>query len=537
MKLSFLRNAILVSSVSGLVLPSASVAATDPMIDRIASEGMDQSQVMLLAHELIDGIGARLTNSPSINQAQDWAMAKYRGWGLKNVHEEPFLFGPGWSFREATARMVIPRVRNLTVIPIAWTPGTPQPISAEVVVAPIEKPEHFDKWRGKLAGKIVLIDLPGNGDEPTEAAFVRLDDKALADLDTYDQPNFDPDDEDRRTRRITRALQVAQFLKDEGALAFVRRSPRDGGLVHGSGYTHWPDQYSALPGFELAAEDYRRLARFETLGQAPTLQLYSDARFEDADMTADNVFAEIPGTDPNAGYVMAGAHFDSWVAGDGAVDNGAGSAAVMEAARILSTLGIRPKRTIRFALWSGEEQGLLGSQAFIRAHIADRPAASDPLEDTANWQRRFPITKKAEYDRLKAYFNIDNGSGKLRGIYAEGNLAAAPLLGEWMQPFAPLGATKVVTAKTGGTDHVFMQSVAAPAYQFIQDPLDYDSRLHHTSVDTLDHMRPDDMRQMSVILAGMLYQAAMDERELPRRPLPTQPTAADPFKVKDPDAE
>jgi Zn-dependent M28 family amino/carboxypeptidase len=209
---------------------------------------------------------------------------------------------------------------------------------------------------------------------------------------------------------------------------------------------------------------------------------------------------------------------------------------VIEAARLLAKLGIRPKRTIRFALWGGEEQGLLGSRAYIEQHLATRPV--DPaLKGIASyiaWRNAFPITPKPEYGQLKAYFNMDNGSGRFRGIYIEGNIGAGKLLREWLAPFEMLGADKLVVSKTGGTDHVFMQAIGLPGYQFIQDPLDYESRVHHSSLDTVDHMRADDMRQAAVIMAGMLWQAANSDKELPRAVLPTQPVPTDPFKVRDP---
>jgi Zn-dependent M28 family amino/carboxypeptidase len=234
---------------------------------------------------------------------------------------------------------------------------------------------------------------------------------------------------------------------------------------------------------------------------------------------------------------MAGAHFDSWVAGDGASDNGAGSMVVLEAARILRKLGVRPKRTIRFALWEGEEQGLLGSRAYIEQHLVDRPTppGMDGLTAYFTWGNRYPVVKKPGYDQLKAYFNMDNGSGKFRGIYAEGNAAAVPLLREWLSPFNSMGADKVIASKTGGTDHVFMQAVGLQGFQFIQDPLDYGSRVHHSNIDTVDHMRGDDLRQAAVVMAGMLLQAANSDEEIPRPPLPTQPTATDPYAYQDPD--
>ena len=233
---------------------------------------------------------------------------------------------------------------------------------------------------------------------------------------------------------------------------------------------------------------------------------------------------------------MAGAHFDSWIAGDGAADNGAGSIVVMEAARILTRLGIKPRRTIRFALWAGEEQGLLGSRAYIERYLATRPV--DPgltgIAAYLGWSQGWPITPKPGFSQLKAYFNLDNGGGKIRGIYAENNLGAEPLLKQWLAPFADMGAERVVTSKTGGTDHVFMQAIGLPGYQFIQDPLDYGTRVHHSSLDTVDHLRGDDLRQAATIMAAMLLQAANSDRDLPRMPLPSKPVPTDPFQVPDP---
>jgi carboxypeptidase Q len=525
---TLLASAVVVSGV-------ANAATSDT--SRIIDEGMNRSQVMLTASELMDRIGPRLTNSANLDRAEDWALAKFRAYGLSNVHREPFDFGRGWNMTTSTARMVEPRLVNMTVIPVAWTPGTNGIIRAPIVVAPIDKEEHFAAYRGKLAGKIALVTLPGTSDEPKEAAFQRLSDKEIGEQDKYDLPTYDPEALDRRLKRFKFTQKLDQFLKSEGAVAWVRKSYRDGKLVSGEGYTYLADQSPALPGFELAAEDYRRLTRLAKTGPAPVIELSSDAQFDDRKHNANNIIAEIPGTDPKAGYVMAGGHFDSWIAGDGASDNGAGSVTVMEAARILRLLGVRPKRTIRFALWEGEEEGLLGSRAYLQQHLVDRPIppGMDGLTAYFTWGTRFPVAKRPEYDALKAYFNIDNGSGKLRGIYAEGNAGAVPLLHEWLAPFDSMGASSVVAAKTGGTDHVFMQAVGLQGFQFIQDPLDYESRVHHSSIDTLDHVRGDDLRQASVVLAGVLLAAANSDKEIPRPPLPTQPTATDPFKYDYPD--
>lgn len=263
-------------------------------------------------------------------------------------------------------------------------------------------------------------------------------------------------------------------------------------------------------------------------------------RFEDADTKAYNIFAEITGKDPKAGYVMAGAHLDSWVAADGAADNASGSAVVMEAARILAALGVKPKRTIRFALWSGEEQGLLGSAAYVEKYLATRPRNPDP--EKAEFSPRYnlttyPITPLPGFKDLKAYFNMDNGSGRLRGLHAERNLAAAPLLREWLGPLSAFDANRVVTGATGGTDHVYMAAMGLPAFQFVQDPLEYGSRTHHTSIDTFDRLRPDDLRQAAVVMATLLLAAAESDKTLPPNVLPTQAKDSDPFDYKDPNAD
>ncbi|MFM5885678.1 MAG: M20/M25/M40 family metallo-hydrolase [Novosphingobium sp.] len=515
--------------------------ASDAQINAVIDEGLNRSEAMTTASALMDGIGPRLTNSENYRRAADWAVARFQSMGLQNVHREGFEFGLGWNVDSYRATMIAPRRVEMTVMPVAWSPPTGGTLRAPIIIAPVGNPGRFElwkqEWKGKLAGKIVLTSLPGTTQEPSKPLFRRLDDKEIGEADKFDLPSFDPAAMDRRVKRVTYPLDLSRFLKDEGALAQVKISYRDGKLVHGEGYNYRPGETLALPAFELAAEDYRRLVRLAKTGPAPEIELSLAARYDNSTLQAQNLFGDIVGSDPKAGYVMAGGHFDSWIAGDGAADNGAGSAVVMEAARILSRLGVKPRRTIRFALWAGEEQGLLGSRAYIEQHLATRPV--DPklggIAAYAAWANAWPITPKAGYSDLKAYFNLDNGGGKVRGIYAENNIAAEPMLKKWLAPFDGMGASRVVTSKTGGTDHVFMQAIGLPGYQFIQDPLDYDSRVHHSNLDTLDHMRGDDLRQAATIMAAMLLQAANSDKDLPRQPLPTRPVPTDPFKVTDPD--
>ena len=521
--------------LAGVAAPT--LAAPDlAMVARITDEAMNHGEVVDTVAYLTDRIGPRMTNSPSMRVAERWTQDKFKGWGLTNVRTEGFDFGRGWSIESASVMLESPRRLGLRTIPVAWTPGTPAGgINAPLIVAPMKKPRDFAEWSGKLKGKIVAISFPRPPADATKLAFVRMDDKAIGELDEFQQPVTASDDGDGWFKFIQFGKQLDEFLAKEGAVGWVRMSYRDNGLLHGEGYQH--RDTPKLPGLELTAEDYRRLARLATQGDV-TLTITSQVKFDDSDPNGYNVLADLPGSDAKAGYVMAGAHLDSWVAADGAADNGAGSAVVMEAARILAALKVKPKRTIRFALWSGEEQGLYGSANYIERHFASRPANPDPVKARLSYDFKlgqYPIEKKADYNLLAAYFNMDNGGGKFRGIHAEGNFAAVPILQEWLSPFASMGASTVVASPTGGTDHEFMQAIGLPAFQFIQDPLEYGTTVHHSSVDTFDHLRPADLRQASVILASLLWEAANADKPLPAKPLPTKPKMTDPFRYEDPD--
>jgi carboxypeptidase Q len=529
----FLLSASLPAAV---VTPQATFPGESITINRIADVGFNHSEVLNTAAYLADEIGGRMTNSPAMRKAERWTQDKFIGWGLKDVRTEAFDFGRGWWIESSHVRMISPRPLELRAIPLAWTPATNGVLSAPVIVAPMIKESDFDEWKGKLTGKIVLVTWPAPPKDDGDAPFQRLTDAEMAKLDKYEQPTFDPAQRQKRVERFRFRPNLDAFLAREGAVALVQMSRTEGRLVHGEGYGFRVGKTPKLPGIELAAEDYRRLARLAKRGEV-RLEIDSRVHFEDADHNAYNVFADIPGSDPHAGYVMAGAHLDSWVAGDGAADNGAGSAVVMEAARILASIGVRPKRTIRFALWAGEEEGLLGSGAFVEAHLAHRPLPTDPAEAELPpyfLTDLYPVQTLPGFSELNGYFNLDNGSGKIRGIYAEGNFAVVPLFREWLSPFASLGASMVVAEPTGSTDHVFMSRLGLPAFQFIQDPLDYETRVHHTDLDTFDHLRPQDLRQASVVLATVLMAAANAEKPLPRKTLPTQPAVTDPFEYPDP---
>ncbi len=535
-----MRHLCFAGLLSLLTLPVAAGDTIDyATINRIIDEGFNHSELPQTAQYLTDRIGGRMTNSPQMRAAEKWTQERYRSWGLANIHTEGFDFGRGWSIESFSVRMSAPRALNLRAIPVAWTPPTAGTLSAGIIVAPMKRERDFAKWKGQLRGRIVLISKPSEGSRPDKAPFVRLSAEELAKLDTYEPPRHSEAKIARELKRASFDRQLDAFLAAEGAIAWLSESYRDGGLLHGEGYSYEVGRTPLLPGFEVAAEDYRKLARLAKAGADPTVELNSVLHFHDEDHNAYNIIAEIPGRDRKAGYVMAGAHLDSWVAADGAADNGAGSVAVMEAARILAKLGLKPRRTIRFALWSAEEQALGGSMAYVERHFATRPPLKDPDKAGINpyylWNLRWPITPLPGHEDIAAYFNIDNGSGKVRGIYAEGNPAVVPIFREWLEPFASMGATVVSAQHTSGTDHVFMQQVGIPGFQFVQDPLDYDTRIHHSSLDSYDHLQMDDLKQSAVILASMLWLSAERQQALPRAPVPRQPVDTSPFAHDDAD--
>lgn len=503
-------------------------------LNRIADEAFNHGEVVETAAYLSDRIGGRLTNSPAMRSAERWTQDQFKRWGLKDVHTEAFEFGRGWWIESCAVRMTAPRPLAVHAIPIAWTPATNGVQGAAIVVAPMAGEADFAQWQGKLSGKIVLVSWPAPPKDEVVAPFQRLTETDIARLDRYREPVTNPETEHKALERRLFKEKMDAFLAREGAVAWAQMSRSDGRLVHGEGYAFRTGSTPRLPGFEFGAEDYRRLARL-ALGGEVRLEIDSRVRFEDGDHNAYNVFADIRGKDSKE-YVMAGAHLDSWVAADGAADNGAGVAVVMEAARILAALGVEPRRTIRFALWAGEEQGLLGSAAYAAQHLAHRPPGDATLTALGPYfgSEGYPVQALPGFADLAAYFNLDNGSGKIRGIYTEGNFAVVPVLRDWLAPFGSLGVATVAAEPTDSTDHVMFSRLGLPAFQFVQDPLDYETRVHHTDLDSFDHLRPEDLRQAAVIMAAVLLDAADAGSAMPRKVLPTAPRATDPFRYAEP---
>jgi carboxypeptidase Q len=520
------------------------------VVHRIKDEAFRNSQVMDHLFFLTDVNGPRLTGSPGWRSAAEWAMSSLKKWGVSDPHLETWgRFGRGWSLRRFSANLEAPVYAPLHGVPKAWSAGTGGPVSGEVVLAPVfadkQTSEIWDldaladgirdyaaRQKGKLKGKIVLLEPPPSPALPAKPLVEKFDDAKLDLLAQGPEPEPLPALEwplrklpaDREEReKITDSLpmevtsdfyvrrrrildRLSGFLRDEGVMAALAGDKRgSGGTVFVEGVRSGdPDAPVSPPYVVLVPESYDRLVRLVEKGVPARVGLDIDVAFIDDAPDASNVIAEIPGGRKKEEIVMLGAHLDSWHAGTGATDNAAGCAVVLEAMRILKTLDLKMDRTVRLVLWSGEEQGLLGSRAYVKEHFAD------------------PVTMavKPEHARLSGYFNLDNGSGRVRGVYLQGNDMARPIFEAWLAPFRDLGATTLALADTGGTDHKSFDGVGLPGFQFIQDPLDYMTRTHHSDLDVYDRAVPADLMQASAIMTSFVYHAATRPDMLPRKPLP-----------------
>jgi carboxypeptidase Q len=510
-------------------------------ISRIRYEGFHNSKVMELASGLMDSIGERLTGSPNMKRANEWTRDQLTAMGLSNSHLEPWgPFGRGWANQYVNARMTSPDVVPLIVYSKAWTPGTNGVVTAKCIRVMIEDKKDFDKYRGKLAGMIAIMGSDADLIKPiTEAPFKRLSDDDLAKIGEYQIPG------ERPPFRFADFLKRQQFMKDlnqffadEKVLAVIdhSRGTSGGGTVFvQSGGSHKPGETATIPQLTMASEPWSRIARLLKQKKEVTLELNVANNFYDDDPMQYDTIAEIPGADKKDEVVMLGAHLDSWHAGTGATDNGAGTIVMMEAMRILKALDIKPRRTIRIGLWSGEEQGLLGSQGYVEQHFGSRPHMDEPImKDMPTLLRREagPVTVKPEQAKVSAYFNVDNGTGKIRGVYLQENEAVAPIFEAWMRPFKDLGMTTLTMRNTGGTDHLSFDAVGIPGFQFIQDPIEYETRTHHSNMDVYDRLQPDDLKQISVIVASFVYDAATRDQMLPRKPI-EKPLPREPEKKEE----
>ncbi|HKC85800.1 MAG TPA: M20/M25/M40 family metallo-hydrolase [Blastocatellia bacterium] len=502
------------------------------MIAKIREEGLNRSQVMDHISWLADVYGPRLTGSPTIKQASDWAQKRFKEWGLANIHEERWPFGKGWSLERFSAHMIEPQVSPLIGYPKSWTPGTQGLITAEVVHAPIRSEADFDKYRGKLRGKIVLSQ-PAREVKMLEGRVVlRMTDEDIKEVNTTPIPSRGGargESEFRRGAQLQ--AKINAFLLAEGVAAVFDRGGDnfmsaggsdltwltqrlDGGTIFvQSGGPRDQNAGKVPPQVTLAVEHYNRMVRILEKNVPVKVELNIQARFHDeTDKNGFNVIAEIPGTDLADEVVMIGAHFDSHHAGTGATDNAAGSAAMMEAMRILKAVGVKPRRTVRIALWGGEESGLLGSRAYVKEHFAD-PAT---------------MQLKPEHGKLAAYFNMDNGTGRVRGVWLQGNLAMKSIFAQWIEPLKDLGVELIGPRSVTSTDHLAFDAVGLPGFQFIQERLEYNSRTHHSNMDTVDHVQREDMVQMAAVAAVFAYNAAMRDEKLPRKALPAPSKPSEP---------
>ena len=516
---------------------------------KIKQTAFTEGRVLQHLFHLTDVNGSRLTGSPGYQSAADWVLRESKSWGAENVHLEPWSdFGRGWTFSRFEIHLLKPAYAPLHGAPLAWCLGTEGTVHGTVLLAPLFEPDEraFDlgpgkiteaieryekKWRGKLAGKFVLLGNLREMSKPTDPASTRLDDKALADVsrysdlgipEKYEWPlNALPTDKKKRVRlmeqlpaevlwdyfdQVVAAFdRLNAFFLAEQVKAILRNDHRGNGAIVFAEFAgnHKKGAPIPPPTIALTPEHFNRLARLSEAMEDAEIELNLSAKIIESPETA-NVIAEIPGGEKADEVVMLGGHLDSWHAGTGATDNAAGCAVAMEAFRILKTLDLKLKRTVRLALWSGEEQGLYGSRAYVREHFGD------------------PLTMKLKpgHAKLSAYFNLDNGGGKIRGIHLQGNDMARPLFETWMGPFRDLGVTAVTIRDTGYTDHVSFDSVGLPGFQFLQDPLDYFSRTHHSDLDVADHIEPGDLMQASAVLAWFVYNAANHKDLIPRKPLP-----------------
>ena len=500
--------AIAVSINALLALAPATGRASGEQVDEsvvaaIKLEGFQNSQVMDTLSWLSDVYGPRLTGSDNLRRAAEWARDRMRTWGLANTALEPYgMSFRGWTLERFSLDMVEPQYMRIYGYPLAWSPPLVAPLIATPIVVEVKSKEDFDKYRGKLRGAVVMNGRPAAADIGFKPEAERFDDAALtkqsAEINPGKPASLREEDEDF-DKSLESMVEIQKFFASEGVAAVITASSIGEDVRVSGYYDHkWRPPF---PSFVFSREHYGRLMRMLDKQIPIKISLSLSARFTE-NVEGFNVIAEIPGSDPQLRnqVVMLGGHLDSWHTGTGATDNAAGCAAAMEAVRILNSIGVKPRRTIRVALWSGEEQDYFGSRGYVAKHFGN----------TATAERR------PEHATLAAYFNLDNGAGRIRGINLQGNEAARPIFVEWLRPFAYLGATTVTTLNSGGTDHMLFNAVGLPGFQFIQDPLNYDSRTHHSSLDVYEEAPPDDLKQASVILASFVYHAAMRDEMLPR---------------------
>jgi carboxypeptidase Q len=540
------RKLTVVFLLSALLIPGFAFGqvkiytAPKDVIDKIKDEGMNRSQVMNHLSYLTDVIGPRLTNSPGMKRANEWTRDAMAKWGMQNARLEPWgPWGRGWSLKTFSAEIVEPASTPVIAFPKAWSPSTKGAVTSEIVLLEIKSEADFDKYKGQLRNKIVFVSDVRELKADFGGMAVRRSDEDLAKMEAaVPAPpttaggggggQRGPGQENFQAQQQLAARRAA-FLLEEGAAVVVDNSTRGSGgtlFVQSAAVAQLPQVQGAtptrltayqkdaesrmLPQVTMASEDYNRIVRMIRQGAKPKMTINIQANYHDEDLMGYNTVAEIPGTDLKDEIVMLGGHMDSWHSSTGATDNAAGCAVAMEAVRILIALGLKPRRTIRVALWSGEEQGLNGSREYVKQQFGEMQGAGQGNPGT--------LVKKPAYDQFSAYYNLDNGTGKIRGVYLQGNSAVGPLFKSWLEPFHDLGAKTLTIQNTGGTDHLSFDRIGLPGFQFIQDEIEYDTRTHHSNQDNYDRIQADDMKQAATIMAAFIYQTAMMDEKLPRKP-------------------
>lgn len=505
---------------------TASLRAQNPepvnevLVESIRKHGLEESQVMRTAQLMMDVYGPRLTGSPMLEKATTWAISQLEEWGLEEVHTEEWgPFGRSWELEHFEMHAHTPSYWPVIGVPKAWSPPV-QAEQADVLYLEANTKEELDAYKGKLKGKIILIDTLRSVEEWFDAPARRYESDALLDMANADMPTPRPRRNFNTVGGFSFNKYLWEVLAEESPIAVLDRSYKgDLGTVFVSGArtgewgSYREEGKKVVPQITLSVEHYNRIFRMLQQGMPVKLSLDLKARYYNPDEGMErNIIAEIPGTDLKEEVVMFGAHFDSWHAATGATDNGAGSSVMMEVARILKAViketGIQPRRTLRLALWTGEEQGLHGSRGYVGQHFAEFP------EGTFN-----PQSIKSAQQQVSAYYNLDNGTGKIRGVYLQGNQAVGPIFRAWLEPFKDLEAGTLTLSNTGGTDHLAFDAVGIPGFQFIQDPMAYFTRTHHSNMDNFDHLVEEDLKQAATIIASFVMHTAMREELLPRKPL------------------
>ena len=509
------------------------------MYQRIRLEGLNHSHAMEYASALFDDIGPRLTGSQNLKHANEWTRDQFTAMGCANAHLEDWgEFGMGWQQLNTWVRMASPDPAVFIAQAAPWSPATNGAVTGQAVWMDIKDEKDLDKFKGKLAGKIVLLGAMREVPPVDKPLWIRYDDKRLEEISEWPLKPGNRDFLQQFMKRLELRQKVGKFLAEEHAAAVIMpsRDGRDGG---GSGGTIFDDSSvgfgwevykresaDPLPVVVMAIENYGRVYRLLKASVPVTIEMNVDTKFTGDHEHGYDTIAEIPGTDPNLKdeVVMVGSHLDSWASATGATDNGAGTIVTLEVMRILTTLGVKPRRTIRAALWTGEEQGEYGSYGYVKQHFGYVPLSTAPDQmKLPEWIRKpgGPIElKHPEYEKISGYFNLDNGSGKIRGVYLQENAAMAPIFVQWIAPLKDLGVTTLTLRNTGGTDHEAFDAIGIPGFQFIQDPLDYSSRTHHSNMDVYEELSPEDLAQAAVVEATFVYNTAMRDQMLPRKPFP-----------------